>query len=561
MDIYDVIPNEEKNMEWRFSKFREIAELGIPICIYVDETMYAETAEFSHKYENIKIAKTINLEDTFVGRTCSANTYTLPETRNCTKDTDKYMMLMNSKFEFMNDAVMQNLWNTTHFAWIDFSVSYIFNRKDFTLEYLKILSKRLFQKENLLVIPGCWGNIVTSKYVAGIDMERLLREVVWRFCGGFLLASQDRIVETFTLYREHFEEFLRTYKTLVWEVNFWAWLEYACDWKPRWYCADHNDTIIRAPVDIYATCIYPHINKMCYDYPKIESFEPMQCAHVEFNGRQYINTRYVNYLYLDSGYIIVLNENKHIITRNMVSELDGETMRPKYYAEMREEETIGLENKKAASFTGLEDIRLYVHGDKLKFIATNINYSPIVWNSMIVGEYDVEERAYRNSIIVKSPYSCWCEKNWIPITAAANPDAELFIYKWWPMEIGKIDYVIHKLEIIFQYDIKAPNFEKVRGSTTFVDGGGDYLLGLVHFSEETCPRQYYHILVALDKMSLKPMKYSDVIYFQHLGVEFCTGMKMGQGGDKYIFWVSKWDREPAMITVDVDAVELKYEFQ
>ena len=118
------------------------------------------------------------------------------------------------------------------------------------------------------------------------------------------------------------------------------------------------------------------------------------------------------------------------------------------------------------------------------------------------------------------------------------------------------------LNIVQTYPVIAPNFDKVRGSTTFVEGTDNDLVGLVHFSEELCPRRYYHMLVSLCKETLRPLKYSRVFGFQHLGIEFCTGFCIDKGDTKrkYRFWISKWDREPKMVTIDATQILLEYEF-
>jgi hypothetical protein len=43
---------------------------------------------------------------------------------------------------------------------------------------------------------------------------------------------------------------------LVWEVNYWAWLEAEGYISPIWYLADHNDTIINIPTQVVKTSDY-----------------------------------------------------------------------------------------------------------------------------------------------------------------------------------------------------------------------------------------------------------------------------------------------------------------
>jgi hypothetical protein len=132
-------------------------------------------------------------------------------------------------------------------------------------------------------------------------------------------------------------------------------------------------------------------------------------------------------------------------------------------------------------------------------------------------------------------------------------EEELFIYKWSPFQLGKINIETNQLEITQSYEIKSPDFHRIRGSTIFIDNG-ENLLGVVHFCEETWPRQYYHLLVTLDKETFKPISYSDPFCFQHYGVEFCIGFTIQY--NKYIFWISKKDNDAIMVSVDKDKIPI-----
>jgi hypothetical protein len=82
--------------------------------------------------------------------------------------------------------------------------------------------------------------------------------------------------------------------------------------------------------------------------------------------------------------------------------------------------------------------------------------------------------------------------------------------------------------------------------------GEDRLLGVVHFSEETMPRQYYHCLVELDSNNLRPTRISKPFCFLSVGVEFCIGFTMMEEQEKYVFWISQMDRDAAMIEVPME---------
>jgi hypothetical protein len=223
---------------------------------------------------------------------------------------------------------------------------------------------------------------------------------------------------------------------------------------------------------------------------------------------------------------------------------------------------------------GLEDIRLFSGVDnKVRFIATNVEYSTTSKNRMVLGTYDMETATYRDCIVAVPPDpNSWCEKNWIPVVHIAEDGSkeERFIYKWSPMEIGRIDSATNQLQIVLRHDIKNWLFGRLRGSTSFVDapldvlpeelrGETEYLVGLAHFSEEHSPRHYYHLLVLLEKGTLRPVRYSRVFYFEKLSIEFCIGMTVlaDECGDpKYAFWVSRFDRDPICIEVKISSLQL-----
>jgi hypothetical protein len=80
------------------------------------------------------------------------------------------------------------------------------------------------------------------------------------------------------------------------------------------------------------------------------------------------------------------------------------------------------------------------------------------------------------------------------------------------------------------------------------------LLGVTHFSEEGSPRRYYHVLMELDPVNLKPLRYSMPFYFLNKGVEFCIGFSVIN--DDYVFWISQNDRDPLTVVVEKNNIPL-----
>ena len=552
-------PLDSDTIKYRFDRFKEIATTGIQLCVYTEPEFINTFKELKKEFPNIKIMNPINLKRSNISIICSSIQYTLPSIRNQEKDNDEFMIFINTKYQLLENAISINPWNSSYFAWIDFSLSHIFKNLKESQSQLVFLSNLKLTKKFFTV--GGWEKTKTPFHELQCD------NVVWRFCGGFLLGDTESIKEFTNLSNQYLHVFMNKYKKLIWEVNFWSWLETFVGWKPTWFHTMFNDGIIKIPVQLYCKLLSNTI-KTTYSYEVHENFVPSSASHIYYKGHHFLNTRYVNYLIKEDGSYFYLDPDSNIVTKNYVSLLNNNFI-PNSYVLMNDE-SIDLKqteypNGDSCNIFGLEDIRLYEFNNKIRFIATNRNFAPINKNRMIIGDYNIETLKYDNCEIIDSPNNANCEKNWIPIIAKNILDildtthVEYFIYSWYPMEICKINPETKQLESVKKYynTINAPNFNRVRGSSIFIDVG-DYLLGVVHFSDDIVPRNYYHMLVALNKNTLCPIKYSQPFCFQHIGIEFCIGF-WKQDND-YLFWVSKIDRNPCMIKIDSNEIPLCFDF-
>jgi len=545
---------DDKNINWRIERFKELLNTGIHICIYVCPVLEPMIRYLEEKYENLRIMKVVEIEELSVYNETVKYDFTLPEQRNLLKDTPNYMFVINSKSEFMNHVVQENPWNTSHFSWVDFNITHIFKDKVKSLRFLKDMEHHTW-KPSCLLIPGCWDRH------DNIHCER----VHWRFCGGFLLGDAESIQRFHHLYTTEYPKFIQTHKKLVWEVNFWAWLEMNSDWTPDHYKADHDDSIIRAISPSNYTLNLTDLGtvQQIYDYPRIDGYNPGSASYIFYQGKHLLNTRHVNYWYYDNGSYMFYDDTNIIRTKNITSELDYDAsgnLIPLNYDEMAE--TIKLPKYDMYS-RGIEDIRLYEHDGILKYIATTVGYYSTGGNRMIIGDYNYETKNYSNSRIIEPPTDTRCEKNWIPVTDPEGLGRELFIYKWAPFEIGKIFREPDKkpqLKIVqsFNETYGVHEFQHMKGSTPFIGFGPDELVGVVHFSEDTKPRSYFHMMVILDKMTLKPIRYSEPFVFEKVGIEFCIGFRIHNGN--YEFWISRMDREPVLIRISYDLLKINHLF-
>ena len=555
-------PSNSETITKRFDRFKEIAITGIQICIYTEPDLIDTFNELIKEFPNIKLMNPINLKKSNIAAICSTIDYALPNIRNQEKDNDEFMMFINTKYELLENAISVNPWNSSYFAWIDFSLSYIFKDLKESQSQLVFLSN--LKLTNKFFTIGGWEK--TKNPLDKLNNEN----VVWRFCGGFLLGDTESVKEFTDLSKQYLHVFMNLYKKLTWEVNFWAWLETYIGWKPIWFHTMFNDGIIKIPVQVYCKLLKNSI-KTTYNYPIHENFVPSSACHICYKGHHFLNTRYINYLIRDDGSYHYLHNESHIISKNYISLLNKNFI-PNSYV-IIDDESIELKQTEypdniSCNIVGLEDIRLYEYNNKIRFIATNRNYAPVNKNRMIIGDYNIETIKYDNCKIIDSPNDAVYEKNWIPIITNniesvsdtnIQEKVEYFIYSWCPMDICKINPETNNLVSVKKYynTIYTPNFNRVRGSSTFIDIG-EFLLGVVHFSDDIVPRNYYHMLVALNKTTLCPIKYSQPFCFQHIGIEFCIGF--WKQDNNYLFWTSKIDRNPCMIKIDVNEIPLCFDF-
>jgi len=133
-------PYQHKTMEWRIENFRVLAKSGIKIIIYSCEKTREHIRILCDEFPDNLFHGSLQTpyEETEIYKMCmkkkedGSPQLELPSNRNSKKDTYEYLTLMNCKIEFVKDAIIQNHWKTSYFAWMDFSMAYLFSDKENT---------------------------------------------------------------------------------------------------------------------------------------------------------------------------------------------------------------------------------------------------------------------------------------------------------------------------------------------------------------------------------------------------------------------------------------------
>ncbi len=224
-----------KTPEWRFQHFEKIAENEIPIILFITNDLYNEFKDRLHQWKHIIII-IIKFENslTYDYIMSLSDEYELPTERCSWKDSKKFMILMNQKIEYLNRAIELNPWKTDYFAWMDFNLNHVFKNED-TPKKLYNLNQQVFNKK-FICIPGCWNK--------GHNIDSLATKVNWRFSGGFILGDKESLIHFWKIQLELLPSFIQEYKNIVWEVNFWCWLEYYHNLNIEWCYGNHDDSMI-----------------------------------------------------------------------------------------------------------------------------------------------------------------------------------------------------------------------------------------------------------------------------------------------------------------------------
>ena len=225
---------KDRSVETCFQQFEPLRNLGINVVVFLSKKFKTEAnTNTKHiHYEFIDVDELETYKETY-----AIDNLRMPYTPAPNKDTKNFMILMNAKIEFVKKAIDLNPFQTTHFAWIDFSITYVFRSMDATLKRLKEDSIKDWQ--SCLVFPGCWEK--------GIGYSNICNTIHWRFCGGFFMGDAESLTTFSQMYRSNYSMILRDKQTMLWEVNIWAILEQEYGWNPNWFKGDHNDTIVHIP--------------------------------------------------------------------------------------------------------------------------------------------------------------------------------------------------------------------------------------------------------------------------------------------------------------------------
>lgn len=147
---------------------------------------------------------------------------------NPAKNSLAYHYANHQKFAWMLKASMIDKFSET-FVWIDYGIGHVPGVTAAVIDELMVKVQ-----PNDFAIPGCWpadGLMVSDLFPC------------WRFCGGVMVVPRDVLLPLFLAVKHEMRRWLDQTNNVSWEVNTLARIEQTFQPKPRWYLADHNETL------------------------------------------------------------------------------------------------------------------------------------------------------------------------------------------------------------------------------------------------------------------------------------------------------------------------------
>jgi len=198
---------------------------------------------------------------------------------------------------------------------------------------------------------------------------------------------------------------------------------------------------------------------------------------------------------------------------------------------------------------GLEDVRLFKSKDKIKFIGQSGDYKNIgsdIRFNIVVGDYDLENQKMIIEQVLESPYNCSVEKNWVYL------DNDLFIYKWFPLQIGLLKDKNFELKSKIQTPALFKHFKGSSNGFFYKD----MHWFLVHYTTDDWKegrlwRQYKHCFVILDK-NYELIGYSDPFTFENQIVEYSLGLTIDE--NKIYFGYSMNEKDASLGELNLEYV-------
>ena len=215
----------------------------------------------------------------------------------------------------------------------------------------------------------------------------------------------------------------------------------------------------------------------------------------------------------------------HLRTKHFISELDRDTLEPKYYKLI---DTSKFDKPFNCEFIGLEDPRLFRWDNKLYMCGVRRDADEKGYGRMELSELKEVNGNFieisRQRIPTPNNVDTYCEKNWVPIL-----DTPFHFIKWTnPMEIVNYDIESKTTSKVYS-GIDDVRFKSdLRGGSQVINYN-EYKVSVMHETyghpSEAGNKNatYRHRIIFFDD-NYNIVKYSNIFNFMDAQIEFCCGL-------------------------------------
>ena len=205
-------------------------------------------------------------------------------------------------------------------------------------------------------------------------------------------------------------------------------------------------------------------------------------------------------------------------------------------------------------YIGVEDMKIFndVTTNELTYIGTGYHANNQI--GIVTGKYDLlKDNLFPVVEITSSFNNNSCEKNWVFVDYLNSTH---IIYKWFPLQICKLDNVTNSISIVKTKQNMPRIFSHTRGSSCGFKYNNE-LWFMVHIVSYEKPRHYYHLLAVFNE-NMDLMRYSAPFKFEGEPIEYSIGLVVEDS--RVLISYSVWDRTTKLAVYDKLYVDnlLKY---
>jgi hypothetical protein len=192
--------NRQKNKYFELSK-QFILKLPYPLIIFMDEDnnseflnlIFTERGKYMDKTQIIKI----KFQDTFfykyLDRITELQNHFTIYNGDLKHETPLYIILNNNKFFFMETAINENPFNSSHFIWCDFGINHVAQDYDNIHEWI-------------LIVPDKIKQLCINPYIENINDKDMFCNIYHHTAGGLFSGSSENLLTYCDLFKKKVEQ-------------------------------------------------------------------------------------------------------------------------------------------------------------------------------------------------------------------------------------------------------------------------------------------------------------------------------------------------------------------